>query len=470
MITTMKRLIYIFIAIAAFTACNALDQNPSTSMTTDTAITTVGDLSNAVNGAYYVATYGTMLTVASELAIYADLIGPDSYQPSSNGQNASKMGAFSLTPADTYGAYYYLYCALANVNNAIDKGKLLSDQEGAAPYLAELYAMRGLFHFHLATYFAPIPTSGSSNTMGIVLADKVHEISYIGERATLDQTYKQIVDDFTVAIESGQNKTAKTGHANYWAALALRARAYLYWGKYSEALADCKELIKDAPYQLYTTANYTSAWSQEGTDEVLLEYLQTDRYNAQRYAPGYYTSPEGYSEYGVKKEFYDWITADANDVRSQMVADYSVVPSGVTGTYNTGYYPLKYPGKTGSATPTYTNNIKVIRLAEVYLIAAEAALQVEPNAAAGYLNDLRKTRITGYTDVSSVTIDDILDERRKELFAEGQIAFDFWRNKKNVENAFGTIKPTDNKTVLPLPKEEIDLAKGKLVQNPGYGS
>ena len=136
MITTMKRLIYIFIAIAAFTACNALDQNPSTAMTTDTAITTVGDLSNAVNGAYYVATYGTMLTVASELAIYADLIGPDSYQPSSNGQNASKMGAFSLTPADTYGAYYYLYCALANVNNAIDKGKLLSDQEGAAPYLA----------------------------------------------------------------------------------------------------------------------------------------------------------------------------------------------------------------------------------------------------------------------------------------------------------------------------------------------
>ena len=158
----MKRLLYILCA-AAITACSALDQNPSTSTTTDTAITTVGDLANAVNGAYYIATYGTMLTMGSELAIYADLVGPDSYQPASSGQNASKIAAFTLTPADTYAAYGYPYMALANVNNAIEQAAKLEDQEGAAPYVAELYAMRGLFHFHLATFFAPIPTSGSTN-------------------------------------------------------------------------------------------------------------------------------------------------------------------------------------------------------------------------------------------------------------------------------------------------------------------
>ena len=49
-----------------------------------------------------------------------------------------------------------------------------------------------------------------------------------------------------------------------------------------------------------------------------MEYLQTDTYNAQRYAPGYYTSPSGYSEYGVSPEFYAWITSDPNDVRSQL--------------------------------------------------------------------------------------------------------------------------------------------------------
>lgn len=466
----MKRLLYILCA-AAITACSALDQNPSTSTTTDTAITTVGDLANAVNGAYYIATYGTMLTMGSELAIYADLVGPDSYQPASSGQNASKIAAFTLTPADTYAAYGYPYMALANVNNAIEQAAKLEDQEGAAPYVAELYAMRGLFHFHLATFFAPIPTSGSTNALGIVLADKVFDISYVGERASLDATYKQITDDLTAAIETGLNKGKKTGHLNYWAALALRARAYLYWGKYAEALADAKEVITKSPYSLYTIENYKSAWSQEGTDEVLMEYIQTDTYNAQRYAPGYYTSPNGYSEYGVSQEFFNLLTADANDVRSKMVADYSTAPEGATN-YNTGYYPLKYPGKSGASSPMYTNNIKVIRLSEVYLIAAEAALKVpaEASNAAGYINDLRKQRITGYTDAASVTIDEILDERRKELFAEGHIAFDYWRNGKNVVKGSLTTAPTDTKTVLPIPKEEIDLAKGKLKQNPGYGN
>ena len=84
--------------------CDALHQDPSTSVTTDTAITSVGDLANAVAGAYYLATYGTMLTMGSELSIYGDLVGPDSYQPSSSGQNASRIAQFALTPNDTYNA------------------------------------------------------------------------------------------------------------------------------------------------------------------------------------------------------------------------------------------------------------------------------------------------------------------------------------------------------------------------------
>ena len=456
------------LAAALLPACNALDQSPSTSVTTDTAITSVEDLSNAVNGAYYVATYGTMLTVASEMAIYADLVGPDSYQPASSGQNASRLAQFSMTPNDTYNVYYYLYAAIASINNALDRAAELEDQEAAAPYIAELYAMRGLFHFHLATYFAPIPTSGNSNELGLVLADKVFDIDYIGERASLEKTYEFIIGDFTEAINSGLNKERNNGHLNYWAALALRARANLYAGNYSEALADAVEVLEESPYAFYTTENYAKVWSQEGADEVIMEYLQTDTYNAQRYAPGYYTSPSGYSEYGVSPEFYAWITSDPDDVRAQLVADYNVAPSD-NPDYNTGYYPLKYPGNAGASVLAYTNNIKVIRLSEVALIAAEAAL-MEGGDAAYYVNLLRENRITGYVDVASVTIDDILDERRKELFGEGQIAFDFWRNGKAVVSGSVTTLPTDYKTVLPLPKEEIDLSKGKLSQNPGYGS
>lgn len=464
----MKKFIYALPVAMILSGCAALDQDPSTSVTVDTAITSVDDLSNAVNGAYYVATYGTMLTVASEMSIYADLIGPDSYQPASSGQNASRLAQYALTPADTYNAYYYLYAAIASINNALDKAELLEDQEGAAPYIAELYAMRGLFHFHLATYFAPLPTSGSLNTNGIVLSDRVFDIDYIGQRASVDSTYNFIVSDFTKAIESGQNKERNTGHLNYWAALALRARANLYRGDYDAALADADEVISDSPYKLYTVENYTSMWSREGADEVLFEYLQTDVYNAQRYAPGYYTSPLGYSEYGVSEEFYNWLMINPLDVRSRMVANCMQAPDSEPD-YHVGYYPLKYPGNAGASVSTYTNNIRVIRLSEVYLIAAEAALQ-EGGDAVGYLNALRSQRIEDYAYVSSVTLGDILDERRKELFAEGQIAFDFWRNGRTVDNGNFTVSATDYKTVLPLPVEEIDLSKGLLVQNPGYGN
>jgi hypothetical protein len=462
----MKKFIYMLPLVFMTAACDALDQDPSTAVTVDTAITSVEDLENAVNGAYYVATYGDMLTVASEMAIYADLVGPDSYQPASSGQNASRLAQYSMTSADTYNVYYYLYAAIASVNNALDKAALLEDQQAAAPYLAELYAMRGLFHFHLATFFAPIPTSGNTNNMGIVLADKVFDISYIGQRATLEQTYDMIVDDFTKAVDSGLNKERKTGHLNYWAALALRARANLYRGDYAAALADAREVISQSPYVLYTSENYTKVWSQEGADEMIMEYLQTDVYNAQRYAPGYYTSPRGYSEYGVSPEFYAWLQQDPSDVRSQMVADYSQAPGGDPD-YNTGYYPLKYPGNMGASVKTYTNNIKVIRLSEVYLIAAEAALK-QGEDAAPYINALREKRIGGYVPVESVTLDEIIDERRKELFAEGQIAFDFWRNGRAVENGTFTVPSDDFRTVLPLPVEELDLSDGRLIQNPGY--
>ena len=64
----MKSSIYMLSAVLlAAAACEALDQEPSTSVTTDTAIVSVEDLANAVNGAYYVATYGTTMTVASAL-------------------------------------------------------------------------------------------------------------------------------------------------------------------------------------------------------------------------------------------------------------------------------------------------------------------------------------------------------------------------------------------------------------------
>ena len=118
----------------------------------------------------------------------------------------------------------------------------------------------------------------------------------------------------------------------------------------------------------------------------------------------------------------------------------------------------------------YVNNPKIIRLSEMYLIAAEAELVGNGDAAAAatYINELRKNRIDGYVDETSVTIDDIIFEYSKEFFAENQIAFAYWRNKQSVTNQVGNVINYDNpRTIMPIPQREIDYDPS-LVQNVGY--
>ena len=132
---------------------------------------------------------------------------------------------------------------------------------------------------------------------------------------------------------------------------------------------------------------------------------------------------------------------------------------------NEALWPTKVPGRDGSL---YYNNPKIIRLSEVYLIAAEASCHLNNGEAAGFINEIRKNRIEGYANVTNVTIDDILTEYTIEMFEENQFAFAYWRNKKTITNQVGKeIAWDDDRAVFPIPQREIDL-NADLVQNKGY--
>lgn len=134
----------------------------------------------------------------------------------------------------------------------------------------------------------------------------------------------------------------------------------------------------------------------------------------------------------------------------------------------------------GKATSTAVN-IKVIRLSEIYLIAAEAAFHSNKVQAAEYLNEIRK-RSPGLAPATSgsITIDMILNERSKELFAEGHRFFDQIRLNKSitynddfqgvpVAHREKTIDRSFYKTILPIADSEIKANPGLASQqNPGY--
>ena len=231
------------------------------------------------------------------------------------------------------------------------------------------------------------------------------------------------------------------------------------------ALKDAKEVIENSPYKLYSIGDYLSVWSQQFTpSENIFEIAVTSQYNAQRNSLGYYTHAEGYAEAAISDSFKQLLASQpAGDVRKELIAEETDNGN------NTGFYTQKYPGYNGEI---YVNNPKVIRLSEVYLIAAEAALKsIDDNGvtAAKYINDLREKRITGYSDVNTVTLDEILKERRIELNGEGHLARDMCRNKKSVNNPkVGKIDYTDYRTILPIPQAEINTSHGVIKQNFGY--
>ena len=450
----------------ALTSCD-LDTLPSTSLGEEIAIITESDLQNAVNGIGYLLSEDRM-TYGADFGIYADLLTNEFKVVQSNGQS-TPISTYTITKHDELpgNAYYYYYKAIANCNKALELSAKMEATDELKNLQGQLYAWRGMLHFDLARIFAHIPTAAAdvnAANSGIVLSTEVYAPDYKGPRATLKDTYDLIISDLTKAMElMGEGSDNGTGFHNYFSALALRARANLYAGNYAEALKDAKEVIDNGGYELYTTSNYDKVWAQEGTSESIFELLITSNYNAQRYSLGYYCDATGYPEAALADngKVLTYLKATPADVRSHMIKEQTV--KGVTGTQ---FFPAKYPGRDG----LYVNNPKIIRLSEMYLIAAEAELKGNNDgaAAAVYINELEKNRVEGYTDVATVTIDDIIFEYEKEFFAENQIAFAFWRNKQSVTNQVNAvINYNDNKTIMPIPQREIDFYPS-LVQNPGY--
>ena len=450
----------------ALSSCN-LDTLPSTSLGEDIAITTESDLQNAVNGIGYLVSEDRM-TYGAEYGIYADLLTNEFKVVDDYGQS-SGIARYTITKHDELPdvAYYYYYKAIANCNKALALSEGLENTAEVKNLQGQLYAWRGLLHFDLARIFAHIPTAAAdvnAGNSGIVLSTEVYAPDYKGARSTLKQTYDQIISDLTKGMElMGVGSDNGTGYHNYYSALALRARANLYAGNYAAALADAKEVIADGGYELYTTSNYDKVWAQEGTSESIFELLITANYNPQRNSLGYYCDASGYPECALSEdgETLTYLLANPSDVRSKVIKEQAV--KGVAGTH---FFPAKYPGREG----IYVNNPKIIRLSEVYLIAAEAELKANNNgaAAAAYINAIEENRVADYEDVATVTIDDVLFEYKKEFFAENQIAFAYWRNNKSVTNQVNQeIGSNDNKSIWPIPQREIDYDP-TLVQNPGY--
>lgn len=345
-------------------------------------------------------------------------------------------------------------------------------------YTAESKFLRAYFYFDLVRTFKNIP---------LILKPLTSSEVYDQPQATPEATYAQIESDLTDAIPDLPVKVAATqnGRVTQGAAKALLGKVYLYEKKWSQA-ADMLSQVNGVPggtstYGYKLQANFASIFDEANkfNSESIFEIQQSNATSGwanwySRYiGPRSSTLPVIYSGgYGFEviiPAFADIMKKDPRYSATIIYAD-SIAKATKTsyspGYQNTGYFTRKYAPMAATFN-TYGEGYDyiIIRLADTYLMEAEALVQMGGNTSrAQALLDAVRNRVK--LSPVPVSLDNIYTERRLELAQEGHRWYDLVRTgQAPTVLAFKNFTEGKNE-ILPIPLE--DLNNTKIKQNPGY--
>ena len=223
------------------------------------------------------------------------------------------------------------------------------------------------------------------------------------------------------------------------------ARVYLQKGDYVNARALANDVIENSEKSLVAT--FEGAFNTgENTSEDLFAMQVTSQSGINDlntfYADEIYGGRGG--DIAVRDEYVDLF--EASDVRGDF------------------FYYNGYGDRLTTKFKNQFGNLHVIRLAEMYLIRAEANLTLGTSVGATPEDDVNEIRNRAHaSSLSVVTQADIMEERSRELGFEGFLIHDIKRTKGSV----GSLSWNSDKLVFPIPLREMQV-NNKLVQNPGY--
>ncbi|HEV3411105.1 MAG TPA: RagB/SusD family nutrient uptake outer membrane protein [Puia sp.] len=352
-----------------------------------------------------------------------------------------------------YSSLYQINVCLSGIAGSTAISSALQQQ-----LTGELEVDRALCYFHLVNLFGPVPL--------VTTAD--YHVSESLPRASVAQIYAQVITDLTSAQQllTAAYPSAGTARPNLYVADALLAKVYLYTGQWQNAENAASSVISSGSYSLNTDLNTVFL---DGSNEAIWQlpansaYTQT--YEAALFIPYVNTVPSYSLDTGLLNAF------EAGDQRLQ---DWTAIDTvNVNGSNMTYYYPFKYKNTLASATPV--EDYMIFRLAELYLIRAEAEAEIGGNQLASAIADLNLIRqragllpYAGVANPASV-LAAIAHERQVELFCE-------WGNRWYDLNRTGTINTvlgaekagwTATDSLYPIPLPELQR-NPFLTQNAGY--
>lgn len=380
-----------------------------------------------------------------------------------------------------------------NRANYLEENKSKLDFPGKDALYGEVYFLRAYFYFELVKMFGNVPLF----TERRLTASDSRQL----QRSPKADVYKQIEVDLNKAISSLPIVNVQKGRITKYAAQSLLGKVLLYQNKF-EAAAAILENVINGPFQLvsnfesiflqsgengqesvfeiqYSNINPYYDWSNPGRGQGNLAVQMCGVRNLAGSSP----FAQGWSINLPTKNLADAFEAGDQrknatilDIEAYKNANpsfnitYLAAPYKNTGLYNKKYHPRK--GETsGQIELNYTNNHRVIRFADVLLMAAEAynrSATSNDTKAKEYLNRVRRRAFGDNLHDISLTgtalLNAIWNERRLELAMEGDRFFDLVRTGLAASKIQGFV--TNKNEVFPIPQQEIDISG--LTQNPGY--
>ena len=416
-----------------------------------------------------------------------------------NDQTIKNFHYMNWTTDDTfiYAFYSRILMQVSSANEFIREVKQVDfDAALQKRYIDEARAMRAIAYYHAIDCFGNVPFATDEDIVGV----NPPQISRADLFAWLENELKDILSNGALPERSA----VEPGHIGMGAVKFLLAKLYLNAKVYvgTDRFNDCATILKDLMddgYSLHATPNgstfnaYQDLFAADNdrcTDEIIFSVeqdgLYTQSYGVTNYlifaSTGGKMDPDvmgissGWGGLRMTPEFYNKFSDD--DARKLFYTETQQADIDDVGEFSNGMAFMKFRNRTstggyGKELGFVDTDFPLMRYADVLLMAAECQARGASIDGLSAFNAVRAR--AGLAPVSNLSLDEILDERARELYQEcwrrndlirfGKFTSGYtWQWKGETKDG----RDVDSYRVLfPIPDSDR-LANSNLQQNPGY--
>ncbi|MFT2010440.1 RagB/SusD family nutrient uptake outer membrane protein [Pontibacter sp. 13R65] len=501
----MKKISLFIVTLLAVSlvACNdELDQVPLSDASAANFYRNTADFEQAINGVY-----GQLRPVPER---YYDL----SETRSDNVYGSSTTGVRPWDPINDFArnlanndliaeAWNNNFNGIMRANNVLDRlnSNVVPEEAIRNRFEGEARFLRAFYYFDLVRWFGQVPVFDTA-----VSPTDALEIP----RSPVEEVYALIISDLNTAIQllPPSHSQANRGRATSWAAKAMLAKVHLTrsgptYGiqgpglgvnEYSEALTLLNDVINNGPFMWVN--NYASIFSynNENNPDIVFDIqFRSGQIGLGTTLPGYMGTPSYFntlsgnialpqSSVEMREVSKNLINSyEPNDLRLPVTVQRGFTdPNGFVETR--GFY-RKFLDETATILDRFDwpINFPLIRFTDVMMMKAEAILQGAPGGSQQEVDDIvNMVRArAGLAPTANVTLDMLLDERRREFAGEGLRWHDLVRTGKvkEVMDAWLPVEDELNRmqnnmdihfVIYPIPFTQLTVKEGLYQQNEGY--